>query len=507
MNIRSTFKKWWTKTLFNVNSDINVYDGTSGGQRDPTQTEVKRIGLRMGDVTSKDFEDPEFDLSQIELGYNTDSYIRQGTDKYVDQVFKEGYEFYGKNEQAVEYLKLRFRYIAEVTKTPTPQLLTEIAEDVVKYSNCFVAKARVKDPNSLPQGINIAGIGGSEPVAGYFLINATTIKLKRDQYGLVKSYQQEVEGADKTVKFKTEDMIHIFYKREKGNAFGTPFLWPVLDDVRALRQAEENVLRMMYRNIHPFNHVKVGDDGTPGSPTEIEEVQEALDNMEVDGGIVTSNRVNITPIASDHVINAEPYLKYIESRVFSGMGIPEILFGRGDTANRSTGDNQSSEMSDRIKAIQKTIESFVNEFMIKELLMEGGYDPVVNPDDNVSFKFKENDLDSLIKYENHAIFKFEHNAVTEDEMRNLIKMDPIKDRSGLNRELALELSSRQGDTSKNTKTNTSGSKDSSTGASKEATNKNKPTNQFGTKTSPKKTSDSEYNEYISIIDELLLDTA
>lgn len=494
-------KKWIIKRLFNDNI---FNDSSQSTQRDPSETTVKKIGLRMGDITSKDFEDPEYDLSQIQLGYDTDSYIRQGVDKYIDQIFKEGYDFHSKNEQAASYIRLRLAYMAEVTKMPTKQLLIEIAEDVVKYSNSFTAKARAKDINQLPPNLNITGIGGAEPVSGYFPLNATTIKLKRDKNGTVNGYQQEVTGGDNPVKFKTEDVIHIFYKREKGQAFGTPFLWPVLDDVRALRQAEENVLRMMYRNIHPFNHVQVGSDNHPATATEIEDVQDALDNMEVDGGIVTSSRVNIKPIASDQVINAEPYLRYIEDRVFSGMGIPATLFGRGDSANRSTSDNQTSEMSDRIKAIQKTVESFINEFMIKELLMEGGYDPVLNPDDNVVFRFKENDVDSMIKYENHVIFKFEHSAITESEMRSMLSMDPIadSDRQLLNRNLSIEsqieLSNRTAQSSNNTNST------ESSGASKEATNKNKPANQYGEKKSPKKTSNSkEYDEAVLLIDEIL----
>jgi hypothetical protein len=133
--------------------------------------------------------------------------------------------------------------------------------------------------------------------------------------------------------------------------------------------------------------------------------------MDLQGGLVTTNRVEVKPIASDQVIDAEPYLGYLEARVFSGMGVPAIMFGRGDTANRSTGDNMTSEMADRIKAIQRTVECTFDDFVIKELLLEGGFDPVLNPDDAVHFKFKENQMDSMIKLETHAIYKFEHNAI------------------------------------------------------------------------------------------------
>lgn len=198
---------------------------------------------------------------------------------------------------------------------------------------------------------------------------------------------------------------------------------------------------MMYRNIYPFYHVAVGTEEQTGTTREVEELKAAIDGMDVEGGLVTTERVKITPIASDKVIDAEPYLRYMESRVFSGMGIPEIMFGRGNTANRSTGDNMTSEMADRIRAMCRVIEMFFNSFIIKELLMEGGYDPVLNPDQAVEFRFNDNDVDVMIKKQVHAIYKYEHNAITEDEMRDELGMDPIPD--GDRAKLFVELITRE----------------------------------------------------------------
>lgn len=464
---------------FLISKSGYVSDSSSNtAQRDPKKSAVRRVNLRLGDVASKEFEEPEYDFEQIVTGYNTDSYIRQGIDKYVDQIFKEGYEFYGKNEQAIEYLKLRFRYMADVTGVPTEQLFVDIADDLVKFSNVIISKVRMKDPLQLPAGLTVTGVHGLEPVVGYFIVNLPTVSMRRDQYGVVLQYQQEVEGADKPVMFKPEDVIHIYYKKEKGHAFGAPFLNPVLDDVRALRQAEENVLRMMYRSIYPLHHVSVGDNNAPGTEAEIESVKDALDNMDIDGGLVTSNRVEVKPVPSDQVIDASPYIKHMEERVFTGMGIPTILWGRGDTANRSTGDNQSSEMNDRVKAMQRTICSFLNELMIQDLLLEGGFDPILNEDDNVIFRFKDNNADAMIKFENHLLFKYEHDAITAEELRLGLGLEPLTDRSQLKSELSAELSSRDSEGG------------GSSSPSSSSSNKNKPTNQHGTKSSPKKTSDA-----------------
>ena len=487
------FKVWAARTFFGEfftdglpQRGQTIRDASTAGRELTTGT-VKRLGIRYGDITSKDFEEAEFDLSQIDDGYNTDSYIRQGVDKYVDQIFKEGFQFYGRDTAVVDYIRLRFSFMAEATGIPTEQLFTEIAEDVVKYGNCFLAKSRVSDQASLPPTVTVTGIAGAQPIGGYFPINATTMQIKRDKNGVVQQYQQEVD--DTTVKFKAEDMIHIYYKREKGNAFGTPFLHPVLDDVRALRQAEENVLKMMYRNIYPFFHVMVGDDETPGGENEINEVKDQIDGMEVDGGLVTTNRVEIKPIASNQVINAQPYLQYLEERVFSGMGIPAILFGRGGTANRSTGDNMTSEMADRIRAIQRIIEVFVNEYIIKELLLEGGFDPVLNPEHVVEFRFNENELDSKVKRDTHYVYLYEHNAITEDEMRKELGRDPITDRALMYQTLITQANEAHSASVRGGTARSSGS--NSSDGSKATNNKQKPTNQYGTKSSPKKVTNKE----------------
>lgn len=497
-----SFKTWAARKIFSdVIKDVAAPKKSSNIEIAP----AKALGLRLGDTTSKDFEEPEFDLKTISTAYNTDGYIRQGVDKYVDQIFKEGYELFGKDENVTAYITMRLQYMARVTNQPYGQFYIDIVDDVVKYSNCIIAKARMTDQSQLPPGVSITGINGLEPIVGYYCLNVPSMQVKRDKNGIVQSWQQLMDGNDKGVKFKPEDIIHIYYKREKGNAFGTPILLPVLDDVRALRQAEESVLRLIYRNVYPFYHIAVGSKEIPGGPNDVTSMQNDINNMDLEGGIVTTERAVIKAIASNQVINAEPYLRYLEDRVFSDMGIPAILFGRGDTANRSTGDNMTSEMSDRIKAIQKTVELFINTYIINDLLLEGGYDPYLNPDQQVVFRFKENDLDTKIKSDNQAIFEYEHNSITEDEMRSKLGMDPITDRSKMFQTLVTQANAAALAALK-PQTGTSSSTSNQTGT-KATNNKVKPTNQYKTKTSPKKTTNSEVEQMrIKVLDCIINNT-
>lgn len=462
----------------------NASPGNNGKavKRDPTEVVVKRMGLAAD--FSREAQGPtDFDLTEITNAYDRESLVRQAIDRYVELIFKAGWDLVSKNQAAVDYVRTRLRWMAEVTQIPTEQLLIEIAEDVVLYSNAIILKARAKDPSALPPGIPIQGLGGKEPIAGYFPADVTTFKLVRDKNGVVKRWEQEVEGQDKTVKFQPSEVIHIYYKRKKGKAWGTPFLVPVLDDIRALRQAEEHVLRLIYRNLFPFYHYQVGipEQGFEGTDEEVREVQQAIENMDLEAGIVTTERHTIKAIAANQIIDAMPYLRYFWERVVMGLGVPETLLGKSSTSNRATADQLSVEMRDRIKAIQKVLATFIDQFIIDELLMEGGFDPVLNPDDDVSFVFREIDTDGLIKMQNHAVLMFQSNAITEDEMRQMIGRDPITDRSKMFINLITIPTARAGKTD-----------DTNQSAQNTTRSRQQPTNQHGTKTSPKKDASASY---------------
>jgi hypothetical protein len=480
-------KKSWRQRISGWLGGTNIAEapGSGGSNRDPSETVVKRIGLALDVGTSREFQAPEFDLTQITNAYDTEAYVRQAVDKYIEMMFKAGWDFVGKNQAAVDYIRLRFKLMAEMTQTPTDQLLIEIAEDLVKYSNVIIAKARDKQNllGSSNTGITVQGMGGEAPVVGYYPLNVTTMSILRDKNGTVQRWQQEVDGQDKPVAYKKQDIVHMYYKKEKGKAFATPFLLSALDDIRSLRQAEETVLRLIYRNLHPLLHIKVGSDELPGQQAEVDVVRDEFENMDLEAGFVTSERVAINSVSADKIIDAKEYLKYFEQRVFTGLGVSELMMGRGNTANRSTGDNLSGEFLDRVKAFQKVMAIFIDEFMVKELLMEGGFDPVLNPDDDVDFVFKEIDVDAKIKAENHAIFQYEHNTITEDEMRAMLGRDPITDRAQMFMNLVTIPvgAANKADTG-----------DAGTAATN---NKNKPTNQNGTKSAPKKKTESNDSEF------------
>lgn len=447
---------------------------------------IKKIGLVFGgsDTGRDTFDPPEgFDFEEIEKAYLTDSYIRTAIDKYIDFMFKAGWDLVGKNPQTVEYIKQRLASIAVATNEPIDQLWIGIAEELVKYHNAFIVKARQPNSYAFPPGLRVAPINGQKkPVVGYFLLPTNTITIARDLNGTIKGYQQEVSGGDPLV-IKPTDMIHIHVDKQPGRAFGFPFLWEVLDDVKLLRQMEELVDRMVYKNIFPLMVYQVGlaQDGMISSDEEIEEVKEMLGELELDGGLVLPERHNLKTIGAEgKALDVNQYLTYFENRVFTGLGVSSTIMGRGDTANKSTSDNMDAAFRDRIKAYQKVMSTFVNHFIVNELLQEGGYDPILNEDQAVEFIFREIDFDSKIKKENHAIQKFTQNAITYEELRMELGMDASVDENRLYFNMVTASIASQSERENQT-----------AAANNAGTNKNKPANQHGTKLSPKKEKISE----------------
>lgn len=475
--------------------------GGLGGSfnRDPKATQVKRIGYQIsngsGGSGRDNFEGPEADFSLIKTAIKRDSYLTQTVMKFEELIFKSGWTFQGKNDQSLEYLRLRFAMMAIATGTPTEVLFHGVATDIVRYSNSFIAKARGKGGVGLPPGVTALAMPPSkDPVVGYFRLPPETITIARDQNGTVLNYQQTVQGADDPITFKPEDMIHIKVNVPPGSAFGDPWLAPVLEDIRLLRKVEENAALLLYRHIFPLLTYKIGIADKPetwASDEEIEEFRAIIEDMPTDGAIVLPERHSVEAV-NINAIDGKPYLDYFENRVFSGLGLSSVDFGRGDTANRNTADAMTGTKADRVKGWHQQIQTQIDKYMIEEILVEGSFDPLVNPEFDVDFIFNETEHERIIAKETHEIFKFNNNVQTWEETRTAIGKDPVGDEARLHYQM-IGMQTAEHAASLAPQTAAGGS--SSTKPSGEAGNKNQPANQHGKRSAPKKATEGIHERY------------
>lgn len=383
-----------------------------------SQDDIKKFTIKATgrSAQSNDLTAAEYSLTEIQNAIKSDSYIKRFVTDYSQLIFKAGYNIVGENDAAAEYIRKRLRLMSFMTNESFDNLMIEIGNDLVAYSNAFLVKSRTDFNGINLSDLTINPVYDNKAVGGYFRIDPSTIEIQRDTNGAIKTYQQTL-GND-TVKFKPTDVIHFYIDKEPSNAFGTPRIASALEDVKMLRRIEGNVERLIYRCLFPITQMKVGipQQGMMATDQEIKEAQQVVEQLVDDGLIITNEKVEFKNLGANNVaLNAEPYLNYFEKRVFSALYLSTSMMGRGGV--KQDADSMEEQVHDAVKYFQKSISNFIQNNLFNELLLEGGFNPILNESDIVYFVFNEINLETKVKVENHYLNQYQGNAITFEELR------------------------------------------------------------------------------------------
>ncbi len=383
------------------------------------------------------FERPAYDFERLMQAVDTDSYVKQAMSKYKDLFWKEGWEIISENPEAISYLLQRIDFMEIAMKRPFVDFLIEVSDQLFKFSNAFIVKARGDLGEYFPD--KLSSMNGELPVIGYYLIPTEQVRIFRDKHNRPKSYRQETDPLtymplEANPVWTAEKVIHLHFDRKTGRAFGTPFLINVLDDVIALRQIEEDIQNLVHRELFPLYKYKIGTAEQPAEPEEITQAAIEIENLRAEGGLILPFRHDVEVIGSEGTaLDASKYLDHFKERVAVGLGVaPHHLGMSMNGGNRSVTERLDVALYDRIKQMQKLFSEMIRLNIFNELLFEGGFDPISNPaesstSDRCYFKFKEIDVDTQVKKENHVIQKFVSNLITLDEARLALGYDPDVD--------------------------------------------------------------------------------
>ena len=436
------------------------------------------------------FAPPEYNLQEIGRVEDVDSYVRQAFRRKVGLMFKAGYEFTGKNPKTIQYVKNRIAQIERAQGKPFYILMREIGYDLLKFHNAYIVKVRRKEASGGRPRKDFRWGQRLVPVAGYFHMSPETVWIMRDIFGNVLQYRQQIYSGIKRVFFEPPDIIHFYMDRKGGFSVGTPALVPVLDDIRALRRLEENIELLVYQYLFPLFHYKVGTEKNPAQvypdgTTEVDIVRREVELMPAEGCIVTPQRHEITAIGAEgRALRADWYLEHFKKRVFAGIGVSAVDMGEGAGANRSTAERMSRALVDDVKDYQQVLAAFINEEIIRELLLESTFDETTILDDEniVTFHFREIDQDAKVKKEANLTNLYQGHLITEDEARISMGKEPITDEQ--RRRTYLELVEKP---KIELQASLSAPPDGgSSGAGNTAKTIIQPKNQHGTKTGPEK---------------------
>jgi hypothetical protein len=171
---------------------------------------------------------------------------------------------------------------------------------------------------------------------------------------------------------------------------------------------------------------RYGPDGIKESDL----VRNTIEYMPSGGIFVSDHRHKIEAIGSEgKALKIKEYLEYFKKRVYAGLGVSPMDMGESDTANRSTANALSKIAIQDVEALQRNIKTFIETYVISELLAEGGYqDAILDPDKMVYIKFGAVDKEEKIKLENQVLQLWLNNLLSETEARVKLGERPIAEK-------------------------------------------------------------------------------
>lgn len=379
------------------------------------------------------FQDGEYDLYEAGRIIDTESLVSRAFNKKNTLVFRDGFTIKSKNEKNLAYIKRRLSEIEYVSEKTFDEILREYAYNLVAFHNPYLVKVRKESASS---GLvrKYRGKRAIDPVAAYFCLAPETMQKRINDSGDPIRYRQYLGNGGKYREFADYNIIHTPFNKRTGFTMGTPPLESVREDILALRRIEESVETLIYKSLFPIIHVKVGTDKhpaktLPGGMSEVDAATKLLENVDDNGGIVTSERVDIGAIGAESLaLRVETYLEYFKKRVFAGLGMSAIDFGDGDSTGRATGEVLSSALRDSVITYQYIISEMITKEVFTELLLESGryeHPFEIDEDDRVELVFNTVDTSETIKKESHTLNKMSHGILKVNEAREELGLPPL----------------------------------------------------------------------------------
>ena len=369
------------------------------------------------------FITPMYNLGEIGKTLDIESYFAASIRRHRELVMKEGWYLHGKDNDAIAYVKDRFSEIELIAGEPITAIIRELLTNLIAYGNSMLILKR--DPLR-SSGAAIRMFGKTvQPISGLYPADPTSMAVKKNDFGRPVQWKQKLWDSQKEKKFSASDVVHFTLDRKSGFTFGTPFIIPVLEDIRALRRLEELAELVTHKHTFPLFHAKVGTKEKPAgyvtapdgsSYSEVDMIGAQVDALPPEGGLVTTERVEINMLGTEgQVLDLQPYLMHFEGRVLGGLRLSGIDLGRGDTANRATAQTVTKSLVDACSEMQNVFAEMFTAKVLDMLLLEGGFD--LNKDTRVTIKFPDIDREEMRAHQNHGIQLFLQNAITQDELR------------------------------------------------------------------------------------------
>lgn len=389
-------------------------------------------------------------IKKAPIAYVGDALIRQAVDRY-SELFKD-FELSGGTNQ-VKYLTNRLTNMSLISGETWRSLFSRAILEYFKSGNAFFLKMRggPADPNL---AITKRAFYDQKPhkILRLMLLSPDRMEPFMDQESGsmgwelkdVKSQENFSTVAPGSLNYGTDgcrvknpyrppknnillpglDVVHLAYKRGAESRWGFGMTLGAMEDVNLLRTLEETTAVMTKKYASPLLwHRILRTTSTMGSIQQDINLAAAMHRQgPPDGVLVTGGNVELKVLGSEsQAIRTGEYLHFFLNRSLAGLGVSPFLLGI-EAGTVGSVEAAIELMLMRVRFCQEEISREIEEWILNELLWEGGFDPISKESDKVKLVFKDIDESRMIKLQNHYADLHTKNFASLEESRSAVGM-------------------------------------------------------------------------------------
>lgn len=370
-------------------------------------------------------EECPYDLQEISRAADVEPYISISIRKHREQILKDGYHCDSSDVNIKRYIEKRIFELSLRSPFTFDDIIREAFTNLIKYHTAFIVIERDLYRSSGKQ-IKLYG-KVLDPISAIYCIDPITMRPVLSSKGnrVIRwnhvSSEHSYSPDRKISSWPEYDVITITMDKKSGFLFGTPYILPVLDDIRALRRLEELVQIVSSKHAFPLYHWIVGTDEKPAKiyddgSSELDLVLGQAESVGDSGAIVTNERSRIEVVgAKDAAIDLAPYLKYFEDRALGGLRLSQMDLGRGNSANKASAHTMSKSIEDASADYQRAFSQAVSWKLFLYLALEGGF--AVDRENMPFLRFPPINAEEQRAKENHGTLLMQTNGITMSEYR------------------------------------------------------------------------------------------
>lgn len=362
----------------------------------------------------------EYDFEETNRIIDTESFVAKIFKRKKDLIKKEDPIIKSDDAQNLKYIQKKLSEILYSSKIDLDGLIDKAAESLVSYHNLFILAMReeeVVNKSKLP------------PIKSLHVLSPLRLKPATDEIGeTVGYYYRPLNNAYKSIYIPAENIFHLHVDKKLDCSIGTPPLESVKDDILSLRQIEESMERLIYKNASPLLHAKVGTkdhpaDLLPNGQMEIDYYNSLISNMDEEGGLTTSHRVDIEILGTESkALRFDGAMDYFKSRVLSGLSASMLDLGEAPASLSSAGAEMISQtLKEDVISYQKVLERFFTNVLFEDVLLDSyRYSGKLNipKEGKVTLKLPDPNIESKIRHESHLANLVRNNLMSREQFSN-----------------------------------------------------------------------------------------